>query len=67
GKRIGNGVAELARLAADAISGLDPRISDCQIELECEETNQLIGEQGASVVLGKKVWYKCAKVVNLDG
>lgn len=52
GKRIGHGGAELARLAAVDLSGLDPRIADCQIDVACDVTNPLIGEQGASVVFG---------------
>ncbi|ATZ12471.1 glycerate kinase [Erwinia amylovora] len=66
GKRIGHGGAELARLAAVDLSVLDPRIADCQIDVACDVTNPLIGEQGASVVFGPQKGASSAQVVQLD-
>lgn len=52
GKPIGQGGGELDRLARIDISGLDKRLADCRIEVACDVTNPLTGEEGASAVFG---------------
>ena len=52
GNPIGQGGGELDRLARIDISGLDKRLADCRIEVACDVTNPLTGEEGASAVFG---------------
>lgn len=52
GNQIGFGGAALAQLDVIDISGLDARIARCRIEVACDVTNPLTGENGASVVFG---------------
>lgn len=52
GKPIGQGGGELDRLARIDISGLDKRLADCRIEVACDVTNPLTGEEGASAIFG---------------
>lgn len=52
GKPIGQGGGELDRLSRIDISGLDKRLADCRIEVACDVTNPLTGEEGASAVFG---------------
>lgn len=52
GKPIGQGGGGLDRLARIDISGLDKRLADCRIEVACDVTNPLTGEEGASAVFG---------------
>ncbi len=46
------GGAALARLSRIDISGLDKRLTDCQVITACDVTNPLCGERGASRVYG---------------
>lgn len=49
---IGLGGGELEKLARIDISELDTRLADCRIEVACDVTNPLTGEEGASAVFG---------------
>ncbi|MDI3360117.1 glycerate kinase [Lelliottia sp. V89_10] len=49
---IGLGGGELEKLARIDISELDSRLADCRIEVACDVTNPLTGEEGASAVFG---------------
>ncbi|MBR6501465.1 MAG: glycerate kinase [Firmicutes bacterium] len=46
------GGAALARLDRIDISGLDPRLNDCEIIVACDVNNPLCGERGASAIYG---------------
>ena len=52
GQPIPPGGAGLEMLASIDISGLDSRLSGCQIDVACDVTNPLTGEEGASAVFG---------------
>ncbi|MCS3603051.1 glycerate kinase [Buttiauxella sp. BIGb0471] len=52
GEPLGLGGREVARLASIDISGLDKRLQDCRIEVACDVTNLLTGNEGASAVFG---------------
>ena len=66
GEEIGPGGAALARLANIDVSGLDPRIAHCRIEVACDVTNPLTGEQGASAVFGPQKGATPQQVSQLD-
>lgn len=46
------GGGALNRLHSINVSGLDPRIKDVQIDVACDVTNPLTGENGASAIFG---------------
>lgn len=52
GQPIAPGGAGLETLATIDISELDSRLSRCQIDVACDVTNPLTGEEGASAVFG---------------
>lgn len=52
GKELGFGGKALEDLASIDISGLDNRLSKCQIEVACDVTNPLCGPNGASNIYG---------------
>lgn len=52
GKEIGVGGEELLRLEKIDISNLDTRLKDVNIEVACDVTNPLVGENGASRIFG---------------
>lgn len=52
GNELGHGGGELASLARIDVSKLDPRLKTCRIEVACDVTNPLTGEQGASAIFG---------------
>lgn len=52
GQPIAPGGAGLETLASIDISGLDSRLTRCQIDVACDVTNPLTGEEGASAVFG---------------
>ncbi|MBM7343651.1 glycerate kinase [Pantoea coffeiphila] len=66
GEEIGPGGAALAQLANIDVSGLDPRIARCRIEVACDVTNPLTGEQGASAVFGPQKGATPQQVRQLD-
>ena len=52
GQPIAPGGAGLSTLAKIDISGLDPRLAQCRIDVACDVTNPLVGDEGASAVFG---------------
>lgn len=52
GSGIGYGGGALPQLAKIEITDLDPRLLQCRIEVACDVTNPLIGEEGASAIFG---------------
>ncbi|PLS02712.1 glycerate kinase [Neobacillus cucumis] len=52
GKELPFGGGALARLDTIDLSGLDERIKDVIIDVACDVTNPLIGENGASAIFG---------------
>lgn len=65
-QQIGQGGAELAALMRIDISELDSRLADCQIDVACDVTNPLTGEEGASAVFGPQKGATPQMVANLD-
>lgn len=52
GETLGYGGRELEKLASIDTHSLDPRLQECRIEVACDVTNPLTGEEGASAVFG---------------
>ena len=52
GGDLGYGGGELARLESIEGSGIDPRLQTVEIEVACDVTNPLLGDNGASAVYG---------------
>ena len=65
-QQIGQGGAELAALMRIDISELDSRLANCQIDVACDVTNPLTGEEGASAVFGPQKGATPQMVANLD-
>lgn len=63
---IGQGGSELARLAHIDLSGLDTRLAGCRIEVACDVTNPLTGEEGASAVFGPQKGATPEMIATLD-
>lgn len=59
----GEGVAQLAHID---ISGLDKRLAACSIEVACDVTNPLTGDEGASAVFGPQKGASHEMVTVLD-
>ncbi|MBT8227108.1 MAG: glycerate kinase [Dactylosporangium sp.] len=66
GRDLPPGGAELARLRAIDLSGLDPRLGSVRFELASDVTNVLLGEHGASRVFGPQKGASAAEVAELD-
>ncbi|MDY1037268.1 glycerate kinase [Lelliottia sp. CFBP8978] len=66
GHSIGQGGGELEKLARIDISELDKRLADCRIEVACDVTNPLIGEEGASAVFGPQKGATPEMIARLD-
>ncbi|MRS89484.1 glycerate kinase [Enterobacteriaceae bacterium RIT714] len=66
GRSIGQGGGELENLARIDISELDKRLADCRIEVACDVTNPLIGEEGASAVFGPQKGATPEMIARLD-
>jgi glycerate kinase len=66
GQELACGGAELARLEHIDVSGLDPRLADCRIDVACDVTNPLVGPKGASAVFGPQKGATPAMVEELD-
>ena len=60
------GGADLLRVARIDISGLDPRLADCEIIVACDVTNPLCGPEGASAVFGPQKGGTHAILAELD-
>lgn len=52
GEPLGFGGGELHKLACVDITGLDKRLKDCRIEVACDVSNPLTGQEGASAIFG---------------
>lgn len=63
---IGPGGGELVNLAHIDVSGLDQRLKSCRIEVACDVTNPLIGEEGATAVFGPQKGATPEMIVTLD-
>jgi glycerate 2-kinase len=66
GRDLPGGGGALGRLAAIDVSGLDPRLRECRIEVACDVDNPLTGERGASAVYGPQKGATPAMVAELD-
>lgn len=66
GRDLGFGGAPLAGLAAIDVSGLDPRLKDCRIEVACDVDNPLCGPKGASAIFGPQKGATPEMVEELD-
>ncbi len=66
GKELGSGGAVLEMLERIDISGLDPRIAESCIEVACDVTNPLTGDNGASAVFGPQKGATAEMVERLD-
>lgn len=66
GNPIGLGGGELEKLARIDISELDTRLADCRIEVACDVTNPLTGEEGASTVFGPQKGATPEMIARLD-
>lgn len=66
GQAIAPGGAGLDTLAKIDISALDPRLQHCQIDVACDVTNPLTGEEGASAVFGPQKGATPEMVTRLD-
>ncbi|MEI9693235.1 glycerate kinase [Atlantibacter hermannii] len=52
GEQIAGGGEALSQLERIATRRLDPRLAECRIEVACDVTNPLTGEEGATAVFG---------------
>lgn len=66
GLPLGPGGGELARLSGIDLSGLDPRVSEVEIEVACDVQNRLCGPSGASAVYGPQKGASPDMVLELD-
>lgn len=66
GAVIAPGGAALARLASVDLSGMDPRLGECEFELACDVDNPLLGPTGASAVFGPQKGASPEMVAVLD-
>ncbi|MDA8490327.1 glycerate kinase [Kluyvera sp. Awk 3] len=66
GQPIAPGGAGLSTLATIDISGLDPRLAQCRIDVACDVTNPLVGDEGASAVFGPQKGATTEMVAQLD-
>lgn len=66
GQPIAPGGAGLSTLAKIDISGLDPRLAQCRIDVACDVTNPLIGDEGASAIFGPQKGATPEMVTQLD-
>lgn len=66
GQPVGQGGGELVNLARIDVSELDRRLADCRIEVACDVTNPLTGEEGASAIFGPQKGATPEMIVTLD-
>lgn len=57
---------DLIKLHSVDLSGLDPRISDCEITVLCDVDNKLLGEHGSAQVFGPQKGATHQMVAKLD-
>ncbi|MCB0873581.1 MAG: glycerate kinase [Thermoleophilia bacterium] len=58
--------ADLGRVAAIDLSGLDARLERCTLEVACDVTNPPVGDDGAAAVFGPQKGADGAMVARLD-
>jgi len=66
GGEIGFGGGGLANLECIKVSGLDPRLKGCRVEVACDVDNPMTGPKGASAVFGPQKGATPQMVVLLD-
>ncbi|HTH16579.1 MAG TPA: glycerate kinase [Magnetospirillum sp.] len=66
GQDLGFGGDSLAALDRIDVTGLDPRLAECRIEVACDVDNPLTGPTGASAVFGPQKGATPAMVRQLD-
>ncbi|WP_395945654.1 glycerate kinase [Brevundimonas sp.] len=66
GADLGAGGGALDRLAHVDVSGIDPRIGGCRIDVACDVDNPLVGPEGASAVFGPQKGATPEMVAQLD-
>ncbi|MBV7404185.1 glycerate kinase [Enterobacter sp. ENT03] len=66
GNALGQGGGELASLARIDVSELDPRLKTCRIEVACDVTNPLTGDDGASAIFGPQKGATDEMIARLD-
>lgn len=66
GESLGQGGGELETLAKIDISELDRRLKACRIEVACDVTNPLTGDEGASAIFGPQKGATPAMIARLD-
>ncbi|MGU3525008.1 glycerate kinase [Enterobacteriaceae bacterium C23F] len=59
----GEGLEQLVRID---ITGLDPRLATCRIEVACDVTNPLTGKEGATAVFGPQKGASAEMIPRLD-
>lgn len=66
GEEIGYGGGSLTNLHAIDLSGLDPRLRECEIIAACDVDNPLVGEHGSAAVFGPQKGATPDMVTQLD-
>nr|WP_318383826.1 glycerate kinase [uncultured Enterobacter sp.] len=66
GEPLGPGGSELETLAKIDVSELDARLNACRIEVACDVTNPLTGDDGATAVFGPQKGATPAMITRLD-
>ncbi|HJA29641.1 MAG TPA: glycerate kinase [Candidatus Olsenella pullicola] len=66
GRELAGCGADLARISAIDVSGLDPRVSEASFHLMCDVDNPLVGPEGASAVYGPQKGATPEMVAELD-
>ena len=66
GQELPEGGASLAALTQIELTGLDPRLKDCEITVACDVDNPLCGPRGASAVFGPQKGASPEIVAELD-
>ncbi|MBU3077388.1 glycerate kinase [Sphingomonas quercus] len=66
GRAIGFGGGALAALSRIDITGIEPRLAECTIEVACDVDNPLLGPLGASAIFGPQKGATPAMVASLD-
>ena len=66
GRELAGRGADLARVAAIDVSGLDPRVREVSFHLMCDVDNPLVGPEGASAVYGPQKGATPEIVAELD-
>ena len=65
GRELAYGGAALTELADIDLTGLDPRLAECTVQIACDVTNPLLGEAGAAPVFGPQKGAGPAEVTRL--